>query len=98
MLCGYGQSAQSGVDMARMHNAAWRITVEAVEKQMPQYPLSRLHTQVSSTVKKVSYFPIPSRDVTNQTLPPAGSALFRVWLASSRLGTGASLTLFYSVG
>jgi hypothetical protein len=47
MLCGYGQSAQSGVDMARMHNAAWRITVEAVEKQMPQYPLSRLHTRVS---------------------------------------------------
>ncbi len=45
---GYGQSAQCDVDMARMRNAAWRITVEAVEKQMPQYPLSRLHTQVST--------------------------------------------------
>jgi hypothetical protein len=43
-----GQSAQCDTDMARMRNAAWRITVEAVEKQMPQYPLSRLHTQVST--------------------------------------------------
>jgi hypothetical protein len=50
---------------------------------------------------KVSDFPVSSRDVTNQTLP--GEEKFnyfrpgRVWLATSRLGTGKWLTFFYSV-
>jgi hypothetical protein len=53
------------------------------------------------TVKKVSDFPIPSRDVTYQTL--SGGEYFnysrprRVWLVTSRLGTGKTLTFFYSV-
>ncbi len=52
--------------------------------------------------KKVSDFPVPSRDVTNQAIP--GQEKFnysrpgRVWLATSRLLTGTSLNLFYSVG
>jgi hypothetical protein len=52
--------------------------------------------------KKVSDIPDPSCDVTNQTLP--GREYFnnswpsRVWLVTSQLGTGKSLTFFYSVG
>ncbi len=50
------------------------------------------------TVKKFLIFPVPRRDVTNQTLP--GRELLhyswpgRVWLVTSRLGTG---TFSYSV-
>jgi hypothetical protein len=52
--------------------------------------------------KKVSDFPVPSRDVTNQTLPerellnysPPG----RVWLVTFRLGTRKSLTFFTVYG
>jgi hypothetical protein len=43
------------------------------------------------TVKKVNNFPVPSLDVTNQTLPG------REILSYSRLGTEKSLTFFYSV-
>ncbi len=45
--------------------------------------------------------PVPSRDVTNQTL--SGQELLkysrqgRVWQVTSRLGTGKSLTFFYSL-
>ncbi len=46
------------------------------------------------TVKKVSDFPVPSRDVTNQTLR---CRLGRVRLVTSPLGTGKSLTFSYSV-
>ncbi len=42
------------------------------------------------TVKKVSRFPVPSRDVTNQS--PG-----RVWLVTFRLTTGKWLTFSYSV-
>jgi hypothetical protein len=52
------------------------------------------------TVKKVNDFPVPSRDVTEQTLPGRNfyySRAGRVWLVTSRLGTGISLTFFYSV-
>ena len=54
------------------------------------------------TVKKVIGFPVPSRDVTNQTHP--GRELLnyfrrgRVWLVTSRLGTVKSITFFYSSG
>ncbi len=51
-------------------------------------------TQVRTyTVKKVNDFPVPSRDVTNQTLPG------REWvlLATSRLGKRKTITYFYSV-
>ena len=53
--------------------------------------------------KKFDDFPIPSpsRDVTNQTLPGwekfNNSRPGRVWLVTCRLGTGKSLTFFYSV-
>jgi hypothetical protein len=51
--------------------------------------------------KKISGFPVPSRDVTNQTLPGRGiirsfPARERVWLVW--LGTGKSKTFFYTVG
>ncbi len=48
--------------------------------------------------KKVIDFPVLSRDVTNQTLP--GQEKFnysrpgRVWLVTSRLGTGKSIIFF----
>jgi hypothetical protein len=50
------------------------------------------------TVKKVIVFPVLNRDVTNQTLP--GRELLnyywpgRVWLVTSRLGTGKTMTFF----
>jgi hypothetical protein len=43
------------------------------------------------TVKKVCGFPVPSRDVSNQT---NYSRSGRVWLVSSPLGTGKSITRF----
>jgi hypothetical protein len=48
------------------------------------------------TVKKVTDFPVPSRDVTNQTLPgwEYYSHPGRVWLVTSRLGTDISLNFF----
>jgi hypothetical protein len=53
------------------------------------------------TVKKVIVFPVPSRDVTNQTLPGRELLNFslpgRVRLVRSRLGTGKTITFFYSV-
>ncbi len=53
------------------------------------------------TVKKFIVFPVPSRDVTNQTL--SGREKFnnsrpgRVWLVTSRLGPGKTITFIYSV-
>jgi hypothetical protein len=53
-------------------------------------------------LEKFSSFPVPSRDVTYQTLP--GRELFNysrtgsVWYVTSQLGTGKLLTFFYSVG
>jgi hypothetical protein len=49
--------------------------------------------QQKYTVKKVSEF--ASRDGINQTLPLVGNIL--IWLVTSRLGPGISLTFFYSV-
>jgi hypothetical protein len=56
----------------------------------------------NNTVKKVSDFPVPSRDVTNRTIPRREyfnlySRPGRVCLVTS-LGTEKSLTFFYSVG
>ncbi len=51
--------------------------------------------------KKVNKFPVPSRDVTNQTFPGREllnySSPGRVWLVASWLGTVNSLTFYYSV-
>ncbi len=53
------------------------------------------------TVKKVIVFPVPSRDVTNQTL--SGREKFKnsrpgtVWLVTSRLGPGKTIIFIYSV-
>ncbi len=50
------------------------------------------------TVKKVYNFPVPSRAVTDQTLPGREkfnySRPMRVWSVTSRLGTGKSQTFF----
>jgi hypothetical protein len=49
-------------------------------------------------LKKVIVFPVPSRDVINQTLP--GQELLnysrpgRVWIVTSRLGTGKTINFF----
>jgi hypothetical protein len=62
---------------------------------------TKFGTKTSYTVKKVSGFPVPSRDVIDQTLP--GQELLnysypgRVWFVTSRLGTGKPLNFFYSV-
>jgi hypothetical protein len=51
--------------------------------------------------KMVSDFPGPNLDVTNQTLPGREKFNYsrqgRVWIVTSRLGTGKSLTFFDSV-
>ncbi len=58
-----------------------------------------LQQKLQYTVKKVFNFPVPSRDVTNQTLH--GREKFsrpgRVWSVTSRLGEGKIVKLFYSV-
>jgi hypothetical protein len=44
-------------------------------------------------------FSVPSRDATNQNLPDlTGTAMQRLAIVTSRLGTGKSLTFFYIVG
>jgi hypothetical protein len=60
------------------------------------------HENSHYTVKKV-YFPVPSRDVTNQTLTGTRREQLNysqpgiVWLLISRLRTGKRQTFFYSV-
>ncbi len=48
------------------------------------------------TVKIFNDFPVPSRDVTNQTLPGQEQLNYsrpgRVWLVTSQLGTGKAVT------
>ncbi len=57
--------------------------------------------KVHYTVKKVNGFPVPSRDVTNQTLSGREYLNYswpgRVWLVTSQLGTRKWLTFFYRV-
>ncbi len=63
-------------------------------------PLNRRCRRIVHCKKKVGDFP-PRRDVTKQTLPGREqknlSRPGRVWLVTSRLGMGKSLTFFYSV-
>ncbi len=51
--------------------------------------------------KKVIVFPVPSGDVTNQSLPGQDLLNYsrpgRVWSVTSRLGTGKTIIIFYSV-
>jgi hypothetical protein len=53
------------------------------------------------TVKKGNDFPVSSRDVINKTFPDGekfnNSQPGRVRLVTSQLGTGKSLTFFYSI-
>jgi hypothetical protein len=62
--------------------------------------MNSIYTVHKYTVKKVTDFPVPSRDVTNQTLSGREKLKYfrpvRVWLVTSRLGTGKSPTFFYS--
>jgi hypothetical protein len=57
--------------------------------------LMKMHCSLN---KKISDFPVPSRDVSNQTLPDREKLIYsrpvRVWLVTSWLGTGKSLTFF----
>ncbi len=56
---------------------------------------------LSYTVKKIIDFPVPCRDVNNQTLRGweklKNSRPGRVWLVTFRLGKGKPQTFFYSV-
>ncbi len=53
------------------------------------------------TVKKFGDFPVPSQDVTNQTLTGSEKLNYsqpgRVWLVTFRLETGKLLTFFHSL-
>jgi hypothetical protein len=53
------------------------------------------------TVKKVIVFPVPSQDVTNQTFLCRELLNYsrpgKVWLVTSRVGTGKTITFFYSI-
>ncbi len=49
------------------------------------------------TVKKVSDFPVPSRDVNNPKLSLSYSRPWRVWLVTSRLGMRKLQSFFDSV-
>jgi hypothetical protein len=66
---------------------------------MPPYKVCEANPRY--TVKKVNDFPVPSRDVTDQTLP--GRELLnysrpgRVWSVTYRLGTGKWLTFSYKL-
>jgi hypothetical protein len=59
-----------------------------------------LFLPTARTVKKVCNFSVPSRDVTDETLPGREKLNYsrpgRVSSVTSRLGTGKQLTLFYS--
>ncbi len=63
--------------------------------------LEAMSTNPLHCKKKVRHFPVPSRDVTDQTFSGREklnySRLGRVWSVTSRLGMGKRLTLFYSV-
>ncbi len=76
-----------------MHQLSWKC------KQAASNHISKIFFTLTApiyTVKKVSGFPVPSRDVTDQTLP--GWELLnysrpgRVWSVTSRLETGKPLT------
>ncbi len=63
------------------------------------YPVNLVNFRFETTLwKKVIVFPVHSRDVTNQSLP--GRELLnysrpgRVWLVTSPLGTGKTITFF----
>jgi hypothetical protein len=79
-----------------MHVSVQRLFCDAAVEV-----IRRSVTTLLYTVKKGNNFPVPSRDVTNETL--SGRELFnysrpdRVWFVTSQLGTGKSLTFFYSV-
>jgi hypothetical protein len=81
----------------------WQVWTPASLPILNQSILYRLRKKVRRnndlllfTLKKVTVFPVPSRDVTNQNLP--GRELLnysrpgRVWLGTSRPGTGETTT------
>jgi hypothetical protein len=76
-----------------MHRSVQRLFCDAAVEV-----IRRSVTTLLYTVKKGNNFPVLSRDVTNETL--SGRELFnysrpgRVWLVTSRLGTGKSLPFF----
>ncbi len=60
-----------------------------------------LFSKLTLHCKKSFNFPVPSRDVTSQTIPGREKLNYsrpgRVWIVTSRLGTGKPLTFFNSV-
>ena len=77
--------------LARHHRGQ---ALQAHTAQVQAVLCSRNGTFVLHCKKKISDFPVSSRDFTNQTTLPGHG---RVCLVTSRLGTGKSLTFFYSV-
>ncbi len=77
----------------------WKIRILQAEILCVQFKYyCTVDCEVDYTVKKVSDYPVSSRDVTKQTLP--GREKFnhsrpaRVWLVTPGLGMGKSLTFF----
>jgi hypothetical protein len=66
--------------------------------QEETWHIDKYHLFRPYNVKKVIGFPVPSRDITNQTLPGQELLNFsrtsRVWLVTSRLWRGKSITFF----
>jgi hypothetical protein len=91
----YNPSVVYGVGTSRRYRMIERGGYNVVFDLLLRSQYSHIYT-----VKKVSDFPVPSRDVTNQTL--SGGEQFnysrpgRVWLVTSQLGTGKSLAFFDS--
>ncbi len=67
-------------------------------KKAWHYVYSALRINSIHCKKKVTDFPVPSRDVTNKTLPGGKKFYYsppgRLWLVTSQLGTGKSVTFF----
>ncbi len=72
------------------------VLIRPTTVQIPNLALFEMKRMATYTVKKVIGFPVTSREVTNQTLPPS-SRPGRVWLVTSRLVSGKPITFFYSV-
>ncbi len=76
----------------------WEVSPLAYQVQENIFPPGRNCPHPHTLLIKVIVFPVSSRDVTNQTLP--GRELLnysrpgRVWLVTSRLGTGKPLFLY----
>jgi hypothetical protein len=79
---------ENGLAISQPWHGFGLLFIEHVES-MPRDDISQEHSAFLNTVhriRRLAFFP-----------SPAGMSLTKVWLVTSRLGTGKSLTFFYSV-